>query len=148
MLWVLALIVAIGCFAELSYAVRYWSVGADCTERFYDYQCDYYNFTSDANAHRYLSMFEALTAFSLLMLLSHFVLFVLACVEVDRRRKYGKKSKVVYLVASAPPGDGRLYYSQVPPPIPETTVVPNPGLHGYFAPPAAAAAAAPASSAK
>ncbi|CAN8101991.1 unnamed protein product [Discula destructiva] len=166
-LWVLALIVALFCFFTLAYSLDY-TVDSQCTSGYYSYEagssyvyCDYYSFASEAQAHRYFSMFEALTAFCVLMLASHFVLFVLACVETDRRRKHGRKAKVVYLVAATTataPADGQMYYSQVPPPQPTMqagqqqrgsggVAGPSPGVYGYFAPPPPPAAAAAASAA-
>lgn len=159
-LWVLALIVTLFCCFTLSYALTSWSVDAQCNDSFGYYTssssssdsyvyCDFYHFPSSARAHLYFGLLEALTAFAVLMLVCHFALFVLACIETDRRRKWGKQARVVYLVAAPAPAagaaDGRTYYSPVqqPPPM-AMTAGPRPELYGYFAPEAPAARAAPA----
>lgn len=162
-LWVLALLVTISFCFTLSYELSNWTVDSQCGDNsggYYnsegissDYEyCDYYTFSSDAKARSYLGMLEAVTAFSLLMLICHFALFVMACIETDRRRKWNKQAKVVYLVATAGPADGRTYYTQVPapmqqqvhqqPPVQQRTMDPSQEMYGYFAPPAPAAAAA------
>jgi hypothetical protein len=42
-------------------------------------------------------------------LILHFVLFIMACIETDCRRRHGTKR--VYLVAAPGPADGRMYYN-------------------------------------
>lgn len=125
----------ISCCSSLSYRLTSWTVDPQCADDFFgpnytsssgDYvYCDnYYTFSTTEQAHLYLGMLEAVTAFSALMLVCHFALFVMACVETDRRRKWGKthNMRVVYMVATAPDGgaavDGPTYYTQVPPPQP------------------------------
>lgn len=164
-LWVLALLVTITFCFTLSYELSNWTVDSQCGDNSggyystdsissgYEY-CDYYTFPSAAKARLYLGMLQAVTAFSLLMLLCHFALFVMACIETDRRRKWNKQAKVVYLVATAGPADGRTYYTQVPAPMQQQqqqvqqpamqqqrTTEPSQEMYGYFAPPAPAAAA-------
>lgn len=152
-LWVLALLVTVSCCFTLSYALVSWTVDSQCSDTVYGYYtsgdsyvyCDYYNFSSDAQARMYLGMLEAVTAFSVLMLVCHFALFVMACIETDRRRKWGKQTRVVYLVAASGPADGRTYYSQVPPPAQapmQQGTGPSQEMYGYFAPPAPAPTAA------
>lgn len=124
-------------------------------------RCDsssYVTFPSQAVASQYFTLFEALAAFAVLLLISHVTLFVMACVETDRRRKYGKLTKVVYLVAAPGPVDGRTYYAPLgtqqlggargsvlaPPPVhhqqhQQQQGNADPGIHGYYAPPAAVA---------
>ncbi|KAJ4385624.1 hypothetical protein N0V93_010053 [Gnomoniopsis smithogilvyi] len=152
-LWVLALLVAVSCGFTLSYALGSWTVDSQCAGSDYGYYssgtsyvyCDYYNFSSGAQARLYLGMLEAVTAFSILMLICHFALFVMACIETDRRRKWGKQTRVVYMVATSGPADGRTYYNQVLPPAPvQQRAGPSPEMHGYYAPPAPGAAAAAA----
>lgn len=118
----------------------------------------YLTFPSRAAASRYFTLSEALAAFAVLLLISHVTLFVMACVETDRRRKYGKLTKVVYLVAAPGPVDGRTYYAPLatqqlrggrgsvlaPPPVhnqqqQQQQGNADPGMHGYYAPPAAVA---------
>lgn len=150
-LWILALIVTMSLCFTLSYALTSWTVDTQCSDSGFGYYssgtdyvyCDFYNFTSDAQARLYLGLLEALTAFSVLMLVCHFALFVMACIETDRRRKAGKQARVVYLVAAAGPANGRTYYNQVPQPpgpVQQRANQPNPEMYGYFAPPAGAAA--------
>lgn len=162
-LWILALLVTISFCFTLSYELSSWTVDSQCGDNSGGYystggsssgyeSCDYYTFSSDAKARLYLGMLEAVTAFSLLMLMCHFALFVMACIETDRRRKWNKQAKVVYLVATAGPADGRTYYTQVPAPMQQQaqqqpavqqqrTTEPSQEMYGYFAPPAPAAAA-------
>lgn len=102
---------------ELVFTLSDYSVSADCARAgsspvlSVSSDCSYYSFATQAAADKYLQLMEALTAFSVLMLIAHFTLFVMACVETDRRRKYGRRTKVVYLVANPDPVDGRMYYS-------------------------------------
>lgn len=167
----LALLVTVSFFTTLAYELGNWTVDAQCGDNSSGYYstpssdssssytyCDYYTFSTDAKARLYLGMMQAVTAFSLLMLMCHFALFVMACIETDRRRKWNKQSKVVYLVATSGPVDGRTYYTQVPGPAAqqqqqqqvqrqsavqqERTVGPHQEAYGYFAPPAPAAASA------
>lgn len=136
---------------SLAYSLANYDIDGDCGNYYngngqyvYNY-CDWYTFPSEATAHKYFSLLEALVAFFILMAVSHFVLSVLACVETDRRRKYGKKTKVVYLVAAPGPVEGRMYYSQAsppqasdgplpPPPQPVHQAPGNAEAHGYYAP--------------
>ncbi|ROV97988.1 hypothetical protein VMCG_07045 [Cytospora schulzeri] len=119
-LWVLCIIVVPTLSLELVYTMDDYSIEGDCADysSSYAYEyCSYYTFPSQATASKYFQLMEAVTAFSVLMLISHFTLFVMACVETDRRRKYGRKTKVVYLVANpGGPVDGRMYYAPVPGP--------------------------------
>lgn len=167
-LWVLAILVAPSLLLSLSYELRNYNIDGDCdrdgggyyTSSSGDFDCGYYEFPSQADADRYFRMAEALAAFAVLLLISHFTLFVMACVETDRRRRYGKATKVVYLVATSGPVDGRTYYAplatqtlgsnnrgSVLPPQPvhhhhqqqQQQGNADPGAHGYYAPPAAVA---------
>lgn len=56
---------------------------------------------------------EALTVFSVILLILHFTLFITACIEMDRRRVYIKKRKIIYLVAVPGMADGRMYYTPI-----------------------------------
>jgi hypothetical protein len=165
-LWVLALLVALSLCVSVATELSNYSIDADCardqnmpmgiTVDGVTY-CDWDTFASQAEADWYFRSMEALAAFSVLMLIAHFTLFVLACVETDRRRKFGKKTKVVYLMASQNPADGRTYYmpvdaaqalggaqnraSVLAPQPPAQHRQPqqdnaDPGIHGYYAPPA------------
>lgn len=168
LLSVLALLVAMSlCFAVADGLAGY-NIDPDCAHDLNapinDYTmdgrptCDRYTFSTQADADKYFRMIEALAVFSVFMLISHVTLFSLACYETDRRRKYGKMTKVVYLVASQGPADGRTYYAPVGTQLFDhrTSVLPpqaafhqqqqqqrqhqqgnaDPGIHGYYAPPA------------
>lgn len=47
--------------------------------------------------------------FSAIQLILHFALFVMACIEMDGRRRHGRK--IVYLVAAPDPADAGLFYN-------------------------------------
>lgn len=68
-------------------------VGAD--PYLYDLWWD--RFASEGEAARFFARLRAAVAFAALLALAHFVLFVLACVETDRRRKWGRRQQVVYV---------------------------------------------------
>lgn len=96
---------------SLSFLLSDFYIGDECTYTS-DYCYYYYNsFEDEATASKFFSMMETLIAFNILMTLVHFTLFVLACIETDRRRKYGKRSKVVYLVQSPAGPDGMVHYT-------------------------------------
>lgn len=175
-LWVLFALCLLSLSFGLAYSLADYTIGrtssSDCSADYapeYQYLCDgndddgdYYiydedRFATQGDATRYFSTLEALTAFTALMTLAHLVLFVMACVETDRRRKYGKRTKVVYLVAAPDPVDGKMYYSPVPAPQAAlltsrgagggttTTGGGDPNLHGFYAPPGGGGGAAPVS---
>lgn len=163
-LWVLAIFVVLGLAASLAIELDQYTIDPDCVNDsnypigYYtsngQITCDYSTFPSQAAANKYFRLLEALTVFSVFLLICHFTLFVLACVETDRRRKFDKTRQVVYLVASQGPVDGRTYYTQLPtqafgrgsilPPQPahqhqnqhHQQGNADPGPHGYYAPPA------------
>lgn len=166
-LWVLAIFVVLGLSVSLAGELDNYTVDPDCIEDS-DYSGGYYSsygqtycyyntFPSQAAANKYFRMLEALTVFSVFLLIAHFTLFILACFETDRRRKFEKTRQVVYLVASQGPVDGRTYYTPLPyqalgshnrgsilPPQPahqhqnqhHQQGNADPGPHGYYAPPA------------
>lgn len=173
-LWILAVLVVLFLCVSLSYEMREYTIKSDCEQNrddsgsssygdgysnLNDYYCDYYSFPSQAAADSYFRMLEALTAFSVLLFLSHFTLFVMACVETERRRKFNKVNRVVYLVAAPGPVDGRIYYTPIaaqtlagggdrgsvlaPQPVhyqqQQQQGHADPGPHGYYAPPAVVA---------
>lgn len=144
-LWILAILVAGSACTSVVYISDSYTVDSDCLRTYSKYSsaygyCDFYSFKTDAAAHKYLRMIEALTAFAILMTVSHFTLFVLACVETERRRKHGRRSRVVYLVATpGPVDDGKTYYTQVPPPLMAQRAAgdvagSDPGPQGYYTP--------------
>ncbi|KAJ4424088.1 hypothetical protein N0V82_001335 [Gnomoniopsis sp. IMI 355080] len=165
-LWVLALLVTISACFALSYELTAWTVDPQCANGALSYTTDsstgervycdeYYTFSTDGQARLYMGMLEAVTVFSALMLVCHFALFVMACIETDRRRKWGKQTRVVYMVATSGGAmDGRTYYTQVPPPQSgpmvqqqqqqqqQQSTGPNSEMYGYYAPPTQAASAA------
>lgn len=139
-LWFLSILVVPTLFISLAYTLDDYSIEGDCGSNggsSYSYQyCSYYTFASQAAADSYFRLMEALSAFSVLLLVAHFTLFVMACVETDRRRKHGRRTKVVYVVASTGPVDGRTYYSPVAPPRDPVAGngAPDAGSYGYYAP--------------
>ncbi|KAJ9130528.1 hypothetical protein NKR23_g12153 [Pleurostoma richardsiae] len=76
----------------------------------YDYDDYYYgdnNFSTAAEYARYIRMEEVMVAFATLSLIVHFTLFVLACIETDRRNR---AARTVYVLANPGP-DGTVYYT-------------------------------------
>lgn len=159
---VLWLLVVSSLAISLTYTLSDWTVDSQCGESGtpgsyndgtgYVY-CSWDTFNSEDQAQRYFRMLEALVAFSALLAASHLALAILACVETHRRRKHGRNTaKVVYLVASPNPVDGRVYYSQVPaPPMAQPQAqalapgaAADAGAYGYYAPAHPAPAQAPA----
>lgn len=165
-LWVLAILVVPSLFLSVAFELEQYTIEGDCerdsdSDGYYtSYSCGWYSFPTQGAADRYFRLLEALAAFAVLLLISHFTLFVMACVETDRRRRYGKATKVVYLVAAPGPGaDGRTYYTtlatqQLGPNSRGSVLAPqavhhhqqqhqqghvDPGAHGYYAPPAGVA---------
>lgn len=166
-LWILFAICLLSLSFGLAYSLADYTVGSsssdqDCSDYApeYQYLCDddgyydYYDgdrFATQGDAARYFAKLEALTGFAALMTLAHFVLFVMACIETDRRRKYGKRTKVVYLVAAPGPVDGKVYYTPVL--APQAALLTSrgmggtmtttgggsggvdPNLHGFYTPP-------------
>lgn len=120
----LCVLVAVSLAFSLIALRLYYSIDSTCVDgssSSYDYDgstnyCGYgATFETIGQANRYFQIFEALLAFSVFMSVSHFILFVLACVETHRRRMFGKTAQYVYLVAQPGPADGRLYYTQMSP---------------------------------
>ncbi|KAI3391448.1 hypothetical protein diail_7337 [Diaporthe ilicicola] len=153
-LWFLGILEVASLCISLSYELSSYTLDSDCAgsdsgSSGYDWNCDFYSFPSQAAANRYFRMMEALAAFSVLLFISHFTLFVMACIETDRRRKHDKKTKVVYLVAATGAADGRTYYAPLAQGDMGSVVAPrpahyhqqgnaDPGAHGYYAPSAGA----------
>jgi hypothetical protein len=168
-LWVLAILVVPSLCLSIASELANYTIDSDCerdsdypvgtysNDRFY---CEYYSFPSQGAADSYFRKLEALAAFAVLLLISHFTLFVMACVETDRRRRYGKTTKVVYLLASQGPADGRTYYTPLATQMfgggnRGSVLAPqpahhhqqqqyqqgnaDPGPHGFYAPPAGVA---------
>lgn len=159
-LWVLCLLVVLSLSTEIAYLLTDYSVDTRCASTpngYYiegdDYVwCDYYTFPSQSSADTYISMAEALDAFAVLMLIAHVTLFIMACVETNQRRKFGRATRVVYLVAGqGPAADGTagapVYYTPVPASQVKRASVAvqqdqparvDGGAHGYYAPAAPA----------
>ncbi|KKY34794.1 hypothetical protein UCDDA912_g05223 [Diaporthe ampelina] len=158
-LWVLAILVVPSLCLSLSYEMADYTIRADCERDGDGYytgsssSCYWYSFPSQGAADGYFRLLEAISAFAVLMLISHLTLFVMACVESDRRRRHGKATKVVYLVAApgAAAADGRMYYytplatQQLGANNGGSLLAPqpahhrqqgqaDPGAHGYYAP--------------
>lgn len=154
---VLCILVVGSLCTSLSYSLYDWNVNPDCANdpygEYYDGESYVWcgtSFASVGQANKYFHMLEALIGFTTCMAVAHFVLFVMACVEADRRRKYGKKTKVVYLVAAPGPVDGRTYYTPLhpghlaaqnpqpanapAPPMPVHQAAADPEAYGYYAP--------------
>lgn len=152
---VLWLLVVSSLAISLTYTLSNWSVDSECGDGssnsgyYYDgmgyVYCGWDTFPSVDQAGRYFRMLEALVAFSALLAASHLALAIVACIETHRRRKYGRAAaRVVYLVASPNPVDGRVYYSQVPAPPTAQAPAADAGAHGYYAPAHPAPTQAPA----
>lgn len=109
--WIFAaLVVSLNCL-ELSYSLRlYYTVLSYC-DIVQDMPCSSSGFPSQDAANLDFREKGALTALSVMLLILHFTLFVMACIETDRRRAYEKKRKIIYLVAAPGTADGRMYYS-------------------------------------
>lgn len=151
-LWIL---VAVSLALSLSYTLADWTVDSRCgdgyTGSYYDgvgYEyCGWDTFATQGQAARYFGLLEALVAFAVLLAASHLTLAVLACVETHRRRRHGHvhgrgAAKIVYVVAApGGPVDGRVYYTEVPPPR-QAALAPAPApaaaadaeSYGYYAP--------------
>lgn len=163
-LWVLAILTVLSLWVSLASEMRNYTLDSDCgsdsdsssyRSSTYDWYCDLYSFPTQAAADRYFGIFQALAAFATLIFICHFALFVMACVETDQRRRYDKATKVVYFLAAPGPVDGRMQYTPVttqalgsnrgsvlPPPVmyqqqqQQQQGNADPGMHGYYAPPA------------
>lgn len=72
--------------------------------------CDNY-LPSESAANQYLGRMKALTAFGVSLLSLHFILFIMACIETDRRTRQDKK--IMYLMAAPGTADGRMYYTRL-----------------------------------
>lgn len=155
-LCVLCILVAVSLSFTIADVMDDYSIEGQCQDSEYD--CSWYTFPDQAAAATYFRLVEALDAFSILMFICAFTLFVMACVECDRRRKYTRRTKVVYLVAGPGPVDGRTYYTPVSPsqlkrgsvavqaqparPVERgADVEAEAGAHGYYAPAAPSPAA-------
>lgn len=157
---VLAILVALQLYWSTSSMMRHYKLDSECegdnnNNSYYSdypiddsYYCDFYSFATQAAADSYIRTMQALAAFATLLFICHVTLFVMACVETDKRRKYGKTNKVVYLVAAPGPVDGRVHYTQGN--IRGSVLGPqhvhhqqqgnaDPGVYGYYAPPAGVA---------
>lgn len=120
-LWVLSALCTATLAIGLAYTLADYTIGSPSDEDCYEYAADQYlcdddeydNFATRGEASQYFALLEALVAFVSAMTIAHFVLFVMACVETDQRRKYGKRTRVVYLVPKPGTVDGRTYYTPV-----------------------------------
>ncbi|KUI54501.1 hypothetical protein VP1G_01902 [Cytospora mali] len=117
---VLCILVVLSTSWDLSYTLQDYTIDDQCdaspyVNAYYEY-CEYDTFPTQTAADKFFHMMEALIAFTVLMTISHFTLWIMACIEADRRRKYGRKAKVVYLVANQGSVDGRVYYTPILPP--------------------------------
>lgn len=90
------------------YHIRGHSGADDLCEGMHDKACWFHSFPSQ---DKYVSITEALTSFSVIMLISHFTLLVIACIETDRKIRYEKKKNTLYLVAAPGPADGRTHFT-------------------------------------
>lgn len=122
-LWILAVLVVSFQCLELSSELY-------CRQKLGDGEDSYYRslgwcgssydlvLSSQGVANWFFGVMKALTAFSVMLLILHFTLFVMACIETDRRSRHEKKRKIIYLVAAPGVADGRMYYAPLdqPPP--------------------------------
>lgn len=81
--------------------------------------CDkfYGTFSSQSAAYGYFGIMEALTALNAMLLVLHFTLFVMACIETDRGQVYEKKRKIRHLMVAPGLADGRMYYTPLNEPL-------------------------------
>lgn len=164
---VLAILVVLQLYWSTASMMRHYKLDSECegdsdnNNSYYSdypiddsYYCEFYNFATQAAADSYIRTMQALAAFATLLFICHVTLFVLACVETDKRRKYGKANRVVYLVAAPGPVDGRVQYMPVStqalgsnrgsvlapqPGHQQQQGNADPGVYGYYAPPAGVA---------
>lgn len=106
-LWIFAVIVVSMCFSDLAYWQYYHQLWEFCNQD----DCGSGTFPSKITASWYFGIMEALTALNVMLLVLHFTLFVMACIETERRKVYKKKTKIRYLAAAPGPADGRMYYT-------------------------------------
>lgn len=130
-LWVLAVFVVSFHCLQVSVGLGSYVVWEHCHEdrRLY---CNTYYFPSDDAAEWWFGMMEALAALSVMLLILHFALFVMACIEMDLRRDHVKKRKIMYLVAAPGMADGRMYYTpldQPPQRDRQSVLAPQPSYH-------------------
>ncbi|PSR81441.1 hypothetical protein BD289DRAFT_439170 [Coniella lustricola] len=97
---------------SLAVSLGNWTVDPNCYDGSYwsdsgayeaDVYCGTYDFATTAAARAYFGTLEALMAFAVLMWAGEVTLFVLACVETHRRRKHGKMTRIVYVMADGTP---------------------------------------------
>lgn len=124
-LW-LACVVLIG----IGGTVVYYDID-DYENRDSYYYSSYYDDDDPASIHSFFRMEQAELAFSVLLLIGHFVLFILACIETDRRNKATRgMPRTVYVVGPPPPGHASVYYAPAP-----TQGMPQGMPQGYPYPP-------------
>lgn len=121
-LWILAVLAVSFHSLGLSYMLGHYDIWKNCTHQgiyFCDFVYGYYEdwdiFQSQGVANWYFGIMEALTGLSVTLLVLHFTLFVMSCIEMNRRRVHEKrkekKRKIIYLVAAPGMADGRMYYT-------------------------------------
>lgn len=154
----LHLILWLGCCVLIGIGgtVTYYDAN-DYENRDYYYSSYYDEDDDPASVRTFLRMEQAELALSVLLLICHFTLFILACIETDRRNKAARSMpRTVYVMAPPPPGHGSVYYAPAPaqgapqtypyPPMQFYSQQPqepqparlngdsNPAAYGYYAP--------------
>lgn len=110
-IWVFAaLVVSLDCL-ELSYNLTIYYMVLEYCDIVQEISCSSSGFPSKDAANQDFREKGALTALSVMLLILHFTLFVMACIETDRRRAYEKKRNIIYLVTAPGTADGRMYYT-------------------------------------
>lgn len=112
-LWIFAVIVVSLCFSDLAFWLYLHQIWESCKK----YDCGPGTFPSKITSKWYFGIMGALTALNVMLLVLHFTLFIMACIETERRNVYGKKTKTRYLAAAPGPADGRMYYTPLKQPL-------------------------------
>ncbi|KAH8649938.1 hypothetical protein BX600DRAFT_554390 [Xylariales sp. PMI_506] len=112
----LHLLLWIGYSASIGLTAYFLAFALEC-----DYYCSYYDYY-DYYSSNYLGSLQALVAFSALLVLIHFILFVRACVETSQRNRMTSAMVVM------PPA---MYYAAPPPAMGQYPVAQQPGVPGY-----------------
>lgn len=116
-LWILAIIVVSFYSSDFASWVIIYDSWEACNN--HEIECDPDGYPTQFTANGYLpvGIIEALTVLNVVLLILHFILFVMACVETERRRGYEKKRKILYLLAAPGTADGRMYYTPLDQPL-------------------------------
>lgn len=78
---------------KLVFELKHWGTKSDC-EIDFRIEC---TFPSLGAAVLYFGLIKALVGFSVMLLILHLTLFLIACIETDCRRRQGKKPEIAHL---------------------------------------------------